>query len=681
MSDWNGTVVVDVPMPNVEVLVVSGKDGAGVNLAGAVATYGDLPGNLTEAEAGAAYVVQANGLLYVWSGTAWPTEANGSPFRGETGPQGPQGPAGPANVLSMGPVNTGTSPAATITGTPPNQTLSLTLVPGPKGDTGDTGATGATGADSTVPGPQGDPGTSITSGSGAPTADGTVSGDLYLDTDTGDLYKWTTAWASIGNIRGPQGLQGIQGVKGDTGDTGPTGDAGPANTLTIGTVSEGAAAATITGTAPNQTLNLTVPKGDQGDGLQIDGAVDTYADLPASPADGSIYLVNSTGKIYRYTTASGWPAEADGATIQGPVGPQGPKGDTGDTGLTGDTGPANTLAIGTVVSDVTASATITGTSPSQTLNLVLPKGDTGPQGPQGNTGDTGPQGPRGDTGLTGDPGPANTLAIGTVSEGAAAATITGTSPNQTLNLVIPKGDTGDTGPAGTTDWSGITGKPSTFPPTTGTTASTACAGNDARLADTRTPTDGSVTNAKLNGTLQSAIALANSSAQMKIDTTANWNASSEVLPLGKFGYDYQSGDLRLGDGVGTWGQLSVRFVMRSSVPADLSMIVCGKDTTRATGTGDNPFGIKVQRALTITAYTVRCLTADASGSMTVQLYKNGTAISGTDLSVAAANQVAGASKTGLSVSLAVGDVLTMQITATGSTPGKGLVVDATGVLA
>lgn len=44
----------------------------------------------------------------------------------------------------------------------------------------------------------------------------------------------------------------------------PRGDVGPANTLAIGTVSTsaGVAAATITGLAPNQTLDLDIPKGD-----------------------------------------------------------------------------------------------------------------------------------------------------------------------------------------------------------------------------------------------------------------------------------------------------------------------------------------------------------------------------------------------------------------------------------
>ena len=39
----------------------------------------------------------------------------------------------------------------------------------------------------------------------------------------------------------------------------------------------------------------------------------------------------------------------------------------------------------------------------------------------------------------GKPGPANTLTIGTVSTGTAAATISGTAPPQTLSLVIPTG--------------------------------------------------------------------------------------------------------------------------------------------------------------------------------------------------------------------------------------------------
>ena len=73
---------------------------------------------------------------------------------------------------------------------------------------------------------------------------------------------------------GPQGLQGAAGNTGAQGETGPTGPTGPAGTngetptLTIGTVNTGApgsqASATITGAAPNYTLNLTIPQGPTG---------------------------------------------------------------------------------------------------------------------------------------------------------------------------------------------------------------------------------------------------------------------------------------------------------------------------------------------------------------------------------------------------------------------------------
>ena len=106
----------------------------------------------------------------------------------------------------------------------------------------------------------------------------------------------------------------------------------------------------------------------------------------------------------------------------------------GEKGDPGEPGPANTLSIGTVQKGSTAAATITGTAPNQTLNLTLPKGDKGDTGDKGETGAT---------------GPANTLSIGTVTKGAdAAATITGSAPNQTLNLTLPKGDKGNTGEKG-----------------------------------------------------------------------------------------------------------------------------------------------------------------------------------------------------------------------------------------
>lgn len=54
-------------------------------------------------------------------------------------------------------------------------------------------------------------------------------------------------------------------------------------------------------------------------------------------------------------------------------------------GEKGEKGDANKLTIGTVTKGENASATITGESPNQILNLVLPKGDTGEKGQDGDT--------------------------------------------------------------------------------------------------------------------------------------------------------------------------------------------------------------------------------------------------------------------------------------------------------
>lgn len=63
--------------------------------------------------------------------------------------------------------------------------------------------------------------------------------------------------------KGDQGIQGVQGPQGETGATGATPD------FTVGTVTTGeagsSASASITGTAENPVLNLTIPKGDPGD--------------------------------------------------------------------------------------------------------------------------------------------------------------------------------------------------------------------------------------------------------------------------------------------------------------------------------------------------------------------------------------------------------------------------------
>lgn len=67
---------------------------------------------------------------------------------------------------------------------------------------------------------------------------------------------------------------------------------GPANTLTIGTVTNGTTAnASIVGEAPNQTLNLTLPKGAKGD-KGDEGVLNIVLSStePSNPVEGMIWI-------------------------------------------------------------------------------------------------------------------------------------------------------------------------------------------------------------------------------------------------------------------------------------------------------------------------------------------------------------------------------------------------------
>ena len=204
-----------------------------------------------------------------------------------------------------------------------------------KGDKGDTGATG----------PQGPQGIQGIQGETGP------QGEKGEKGEKGDPFTYDDFTAEqLETIRGPQGVQGIPGPQGEKGEKGEKGETG----------ATGATGAT----GPQGEKGDTGPQGPQGiQGIQgIPGAKGEKGDPGEKGEKGDT-----------------------GAT--GPQGEQGPQGIQGLKGDTGATGPANNLTIGTVESGTTADATITGTTPNQVLNLVLPKGD------KGDKGDTGPQGP------------------------------------------------------------------------------------------------------------------------------------------------------------------------------------------------------------------------------------------------------------------------------------------------
>lgn len=104
----------------------------------------------------------------------------------------------------------------------------------------------------------------------------------------------------------------------------------------------------------------------------------TAETLPAGSQATATYN-KTTGELYLGIPQGEQGVKGD-TGAQGEVGPQGETGATGATGATGPAGPANTLTIGTVTSGIEASATITGESPNQVLNLVLKQGEQGEQG-------------------------------------------------------------------------------------------------------------------------------------------------------------------------------------------------------------------------------------------------------------------------------------------------------------
>lgn len=168
----------------------------------------------------------------------------------------------------------------------------------------------------------------------------------------------------------------------EAGTGGTPGPAGPANNLVIGVVQDGeTAAATITGESPNQTLNLTLPKGDKGDkgdtgdvgpqgppGPQGAGLIpDGYGNLTEqfisnieTAGERYIYVVNPGGdarantnipaglegiqslNIIGYDPDNGWQSYGQFTGVRGPEGPQGIQGPPGPPGAKGDKGDPGT---------------------------------------------------------------------------------------------------------------------------------------------------------------------------------------------------------------------------------------------------------------------------------------------------------------------------------------------------
>jgi hypothetical protein len=238
----------------------TGPQGTSITFKGSVATVGDLPSsdNLVND----AYIVNADGDLYIWSGSSW---VNSGRILGPTGPTGaasnvtgPTGPTGP------------TGAASTVTG--PTGPRGLTGPTGPTGAastvTGPTGATGPTGSASTVTGPTGPTGS--TGPTGPTGAASTVAGPTGPTGSVGPTGP-TGAASNVAGPTGPTGPTGaastVTGPTGPTGSTGPTGPTGAASTVTGPTGPTGATGPGESGVA--NVIYVSKSGNDSNDGTTL----------------------------------------------------------------------------------------------------------------------------------------------------------------------------------------------------------------------------------------------------------------------------------------------------------------------------------------------------------------------------------------------------------------------------
>ena len=157
--------------------------------------------------------------------------------------------------------------------------------------------------------------------------------------------------------QGPQGEQGAQGVQGAKGDVGL-----PALVMKKSLVGEYPVGSTFTGNV-SEWLNRTPLANEYSTALSGGGKYSIVWQCVSQ--SGSLF----TGKTISRQSIIGAQGPKGAAGAAGPTGPQGPEGLKGDKGDKGDIGPA------------------------------------GPAGPAGPTGPAGPIGPTGSTGATGATGP------------------------------------------------------------------------------------------------------------------------------------------------------------------------------------------------------------------------------------------------------------------------------------
>jgi hypothetical protein len=157
--------------------------------------------------------------------------------------------------------------------------------------------------------------------------------------------------------QGPQGPTGPQGVTGPTGAIGAIGATGP--TGSVGpTGPTGATGAASTVTGPT---GATGAQGPQGVPITLKGSKATVGELPAT---GNVlndaWIVDADGDVYVWDGTI-WYSAGQIVGPQGPVGPTGAQGDLGPQGNLGPTGPSGVVSVtGPITNSGTSTAAVIG---------------------------------------------------------------------------------------------------------------------------------------------------------------------------------------------------------------------------------------------------------------------------------------------------------------------------------
>lgn len=207
-----------------------------------------------------------------------------------------------------------------------------------------------------------------------------------------------------------------------------------------------------------QGIGMPGPRGERGSTITVASGVPTDV---TSYRNQDIYIDSSTDNLYQFNGTT-WILAANlkgSQGVIGPVGPSGARGPSGPVGPQGERGPSgdpftivgtldNTDQLPEPTEDIREQAYLIEIDGLNHLFVIIGTTDLTWYDVGALEGVEGPAGP---TGAQGIPGPANSLTIGTVTTlptgQDATASITGTAPNQVLNLGIPRGLPGDNGTA------------------------------------------------------------------------------------------------------------------------------------------------------------------------------------------------------------------------------------------